>query len=135
MMIDARRRSGRGSGQPPSLGNKEVSADERNQPDDHQKNEAHVARPPEGKSRPSPLRQRIHPWIRKGGCKRRESTTAYCERKRVVAFPFLECGRLAAAYGRTLLSKSNGRASCTGISRSASKIPPQTRIDVLFHFE
>src|SRR5579859_6956977 len=38
------------------------------------------------------------PEVGKGGCKRRESTTACCERKRVVAFPFLECGRLAAAF-------------------------------------
>src|SRR6202790_3467854 len=47
VMVNARSRSGRSGRQPPCLGNKEVGADESDQPDDDENNEAHVARPPE----------------------------------------------------------------------------------------
>src|SRR5260370_870828 len=55
VVVNARSRGRGACRQPPCLGDKEVGADESNQPDDNEKNEAHVARPPELISRPAPL--------------------------------------------------------------------------------
>src|SRR6267154_453078 len=87
VMVNSRSRRGGSGWQPPCLGDKEVRADESDQPDDDQKYEAHAARPPSVDSRPAPLWLRLqsldsHQW----GCNRRESTTAHSLRKCVLLF-------------------------------------------------
>jgi len=83
------------------------------------------------------------PGVGKGGCKRRESTTAYCERKR---FFFMECGGLAAAFTVTKFPATELKGTFPGHTRFSTAVEPQlhfslqnstpqTRIDVLFHFE
>src|ERR1700688_3731523 len=63
------------------------------------------------------------PGVGKGGCKRRESTTAYCERKRFFFYGVRRsCRRF---YGHKIFLQPNGHARRTGDSPSASKIPPR----------
>src|SRR5580692_9184209 len=86
MMVYARGSCRRACRQPPSLGDEEIRADDGNQPDDDQKNEAHGSRPPELRTRPSPLSQCVESLgLRQWRMKRRESTIAFRECKRVLA--------------------------------------------------
>jgi hypothetical protein len=55
-MIDAGGSGGGSHWQPPRLGNKKITTDERDQPDDQQKNEAHCARPPRVESSAFPTK-------------------------------------------------------------------------------
>src|SRR6266849_5740643 len=58
-MVNAGGRGGGPDRQPPCLGNKEISADQGDQPDDDEKNEAHLPRPPESNSPRSSLPQLV----------------------------------------------------------------------------
>ena len=82
------------------------------QPDDDQKNEAHGSRPPEFRTRPSPLSQCVESLgLRQWRMKRRESTIA-----------FRECKRVLAAFMNPIETASleNARtASCENLCRDA----------------